>query len=509
MSDTTTTLAPAAPSPSAATTAAPAAATTAAPAAATTAAPGASTTAAPGASTTAAPGASTTAAPGATTTAGTGPSISADAVKVQIDPDDGTAQNPGSYQVATGSTLTLTWESTNATSVNIDPLGDQAASGSVSIPTQDATYTLTAKDDSGATSQPVTIQIATHDPTDVVSPHNDVDSGIAKILSISAMVNGAAVTSVTAGSAFAVTVSCSSGTDAATINGSSIDVADDGTGTGNKTGSLQVSSADPSQTSFDCQVSASGTVGDEQSCTIQVLPASTTAAATTTLAPTTTAPPTTTTLAPTTTVPPTTTTVAPTTTVPPTTTTVAPTTTVPPTTTTQAPTTTAAPSTTTTHPPTTTTVAPSTSTTHPGTSTTTPNSTTTHPPSTSTTLSDMLLTSPTWGSTLYIHGQPVTVTVNAAGVPDGKVVYFIVEDQDDGGAWQFVTEAQGTVSGGTATATVTLPDHDAGGDSSDANASSDSGSGSGDGQGGGDTCSFRFHGSFTSSGNGGGAGSGG
>ena len=280
--------------PVAQTTQAPVAQTTQAPASQTTQAPGTQSTspnnAPPAGSTTAAPpnqstvapnpGTTTTAPPGSSTTAapaGGAPGISA---TIAIDPDDGTAQNPLSVQVAESAKLTLSWTGTNAASVRIAGLGDNlGASGSKSIGTEDATYTLVAVGADGSESQPFLISVATHPDGSVVAPHTELGSGIAAILSFCAMKGGAAVTSASVGDTLTLTAHCSAATDAVTIAGASAGLAEDADGS--KTATTDVTIAAVSTGDFDCSVSAGGTVGDTGSVHIEILaapPASTTAA---------------------------------------------------------------------------------------------------------------------------------------------------------------------------------------------------------------------------------------
>jgi hypothetical protein len=302
----TTTAAPAGTTtaaPAGTTTAAPSGTTTAAPAGTTTAAPSGTTTAAPAGTTTAATGGTTTAAPGGTTTAAPGggaPGFDDGAISITIDPTDDTTQHPNSVQVSTDAKLKLVWKASNAKSVRIDPLGDQDASGSVGIPAEDATYSLVAVGDGGE-SAPFSIEVHTHAPGEVVSPHVAVSTGLVKILSLIAMSNGAPVGELAPGTAFTVTAVFSDATESATINGTEITLSE--TDDNQKTGSLEVASADPQQAEFTCQAShRSGVAGEEQSITVHISsdPTTTTTAPTTstTAAPTTTAPSSTTTTQP-------------------------------------------------------------------------------------------------------------------------------------------------------------------------------------------------------------------
>ena len=171
------------------TTAPPVATTTSAPAGTTTtaAAAGTTTTAAPAGTTTtaAAAGTTTTAAPASTTTAGvaqtttaSGSTPSIDDVTVAIDPDVGGPTHPHSIQVSSDSSIQLTWSTSNATGIRIDGLGDFAASGSTSIPTSDASYSIVALGDGGAESDPWPLEVHTHAPGEAVSQHAEVHSGV-------------------------------------------------------------------------------------------------------------------------------------------------------------------------------------------------------------------------------------------------------------------------------------------------------------------------------------------
>jgi hypothetical protein len=51
--------------------------------------------------------------------------------------------------------------------VKIDPLGNFDASGSIDIPSNDATYSIVATGDGGAESAPWLLEVHTHAPTNV------------------------------------------------------------------------------------------------------------------------------------------------------------------------------------------------------------------------------------------------------------------------------------------------------------------------------------------------------
>ena len=476
------------------TTQAPGTTTTKAPAATTTKAPG-TTTSHPAASTTAAPGNSTTAGAGGGTGPGggsgagsgdaTGDAPTVDA-SITVDPDDGTQQNPNSYQVAKSAKLKLTWNSTNADTVDIGPVGTGlAASGSQDIPTQDANYALVANGKTGK-SQPFNIEVHTHDDGAVVGPHVDLGTGQVAVVSFVATMGNAPITSAKIGQTITLTATFSDATKSAKINGQ--DAALTAQPNGQQVATLAVTIDASCDGNFDAQAIGDGTGADTPQH-IDIVPADATGAGTAdatgagthdgTGAGTST---------------------------------------------------TTHPSSTTTHPPSTTTHAPSTSTTHaPSTSTTHVSSTTTHAPSTSTThpasttthaIDDTAITGLTWGSSNYTHGEPVAMNAAVQSyVPDGKLVYFTVQSQENGGSWTKIavfTQASGSwqsqmevsapVTSGQASATVILPHHD---DVDGTGAGSGGASGGGTGLGSGadeDTCSFQFTASFTS---GGGSGSGG
>lgn len=317
----TTTAAPAATTtaaPAGTTTAAPVATTTVAPAGTTTAAPAGTTTAAPAGTTTAAPGGTTTSGPSSTTTAAGGggtPTISS--VEVDLDPDDGAQHHDHSIEVASDVKLTLKWESTGATGMHIDGLGDYDASGSQEIPTQNASYSLIAKGDGGSESAPWPLEVHVHDPKDVVSPHVDLGSGVAAVVSFEAHdQNDQTVTSAKIGDSLKLVVVVSEATESAKIADQDADLSD--TGDGHKTGNVSVTIDDATKNTFEAQAIKGGSAADTKSLQLDVLSGTTTAApgATTTAAPggtTTVAPGGTTTAAPggTTTAPPGTTTTAP------------------------------------------------------------------------------------------------------------------------------------------------------------------------------------------------------
>ena len=282
----TTTTAPATTTTKPATTTTAPATTTTAPAATTT--KPATTTTAPATTTTAPHG--TTTAPAGTTTVPPGtPAFKS--VEVAVEPDEGADHHPHSVQVSTDTKLTLKWEATDATGVHIEGLGDFDATGAHDLPTQDASYSLVAKNDSGATSAPWLLDVHTHPPGQVVSPHSDIPSGVAVIVSFEATADGKHVTEGKAGDEIVLTAIVSDGTQKVRIAGQDADLTDNGDG--HQRASATITLAADSN-SFDCQAFKDNEVADTKSLQIDVAAAVTT---TTTAAPgtTTTAPGTTTT----------------------------------------------------------------------------------------------------------------------------------------------------------------------------------------------------------------------
>jgi hypothetical protein len=284
------------------TTAAPAVTTTAEPSATTTAP---STTTTPASTTTVSPGTTTTLAPGSTTTAQAGsPTITS--VEVDVDPDDGGDHHDHSIEVSADATLTLKWETSGATGMHIDGLGDFDPTGSQDLPTQNASYTLTATGDGGAVSDPWPLEVHVHGPDDVVSQHVDVSSGVAAIVSFTASKADQTVTAVNEGDSVQLLVVASDATESVTIAGQ--DAALDDTDDGQKQASVTVTIEPGSSGQFEAQALAGGSVADTQSIQLDVMAGSptttttspsstTTSAATTTTSPlmTTTAPATSTT----------------------------------------------------------------------------------------------------------------------------------------------------------------------------------------------------------------------
>jgi len=98
-------------------------------------------------------------------------------VSVAIDPHEDQGQHPNSIQVASNAALTLKWSTSGATAVHIEGLGDFGPSGEETIPTQQASYVLTAQGEDGATSAPWPLDVYLHEPDDVVSAHVDLWPG--------------------------------------------------------------------------------------------------------------------------------------------------------------------------------------------------------------------------------------------------------------------------------------------------------------------------------------------
>ena len=327
----TTTTAPATTTTAPGTTTTAAGTTTTAPGTTTTGAPGTTTTGEPGTTTTGGPGTTTTGEPGSTTTGGPDSTTTVPAgtpaftsVDVDVDPDDNADHHPHSLQVPNDATLTLKWSTSDATAVSIEGLGDFDANGSTVLDNKDATYTLVAKDDGGATSAPWVLEIHTHDPGQVVSPHTDVNSGVAAIVSFEASSNGQTVSDGKAGDEIDLVAIVSDAVESVKIADQDADLTDNGDG--HQRASVTVTLA-AGTNQFECQIFKGGEVADTGSVSVDAPAESTTTTTTTTAAPgtTTTAPATTTTAPATTTTAPATTTSAPaTTTTAPATTTTAP-----------------------------------------------------------------------------------------------------------------------------------------------------------------------------------------
>jgi hypothetical protein len=119
--------------------------------------------------------------PTTTTTARPGDAPAIEKAWLNIDPDDGAEHHATSYQVASDAKLELQWTATNADKVHVSSadgdVGDFDAEGKTSVETKDgAVYTLVAVGKDGAESEPLTIEVFTHDPDECVSPHLDVQA---------------------------------------------------------------------------------------------------------------------------------------------------------------------------------------------------------------------------------------------------------------------------------------------------------------------------------------------
>jgi hypothetical protein len=187
---------------------------------------------------------------------------------IAISPDPGTSQNPHSIQVTTDASLTLKWATSNASGVRIEPLGEHGASGSQNIPTSDASYSIVPLGQGGIEGVAFQINVATHDPADVVSPHSDVSSGVAKLISFSATADGHPFISVPPGTQVTLTAVVSDAAKSVSINETEHPVSD--AGDGNKTASTQISVQDPGDQEFKCSVLQGGNVQDSFSVTVTV-----------------------------------------------------------------------------------------------------------------------------------------------------------------------------------------------------------------------------------------------
>jgi hypothetical protein len=310
VADSTTTAAAEEPSnttteePSTTTTEEPSTTTTEEPSTTTTEEPSTTSTEGPSTTTTEEPSTTTTEGPSTTTTAG-GNEPTVEDVSLAIDPDDGADHHAHSIQVSTDAKLQLTWSTNNATGVRIDPLpGPFDASGSTDIPTSDATYSIVALGDGGAESMPYSLEIHTHEPGDVVSQHVDVSSGVAKILSFTATVDGEPVDSAAAGASVVLTVIASVDTDSAKAGDQDVTLADGGDGQKTGTVTVTIPSDGDASVTYTCEAAKDGATADTSTITLAIEPVTTTTAApssTTTGPSTTTTGPSTTTTAPSTT----------------------------------------------------------------------------------------------------------------------------------------------------------------------------------------------------------------
>ena len=201
-------------------------------------------------------------APATTTTAAAAPAFTS--VSVDIDPDDGGAHLPNSVQASTAATLTLSWETSGATAVHIDGLGDFGPSGSTPLPAQDASYSLVASSDGGATSDPWPLEIHTHEPDVVVSQHATIPFP-ASVVSFTALKDGQPVTAASPGDTVTLTLVCAGG-DGARIAGQDAELSPDADG--NLAASVEVTISDAG--SFDAQLLQDGQVADGATVTLEV-----------------------------------------------------------------------------------------------------------------------------------------------------------------------------------------------------------------------------------------------
>ena len=238
---------------------------------------------APTSTTTSAPPPPASAPTSTTTSSATAPTV--DQVSVAIDPEDGGDHHAHSIQVSTDAKLELTWSTQNATGVRIDPLGSFGALGSTSIPASDASYTIVALGDGGAESAPYLLDVHTHDPKSVVSPHVQVGSGVAKIVFFSASIDGHDTDTAAAGASAQLSFVVSDSTDSATVDGQPVPLSD--LPDGHKNGTLGVTiptGGDPSVT-FALAALQGGATADTSSLTLTITPAATPTSTTTAASP--------------------------------------------------------------------------------------------------------------------------------------------------------------------------------------------------------------------------------
>ena len=185
-----------------------------------------------------------------------------------MDPDDGADHHDHSIQVSKDATLKLKWQTSGAASVHEANLGDLDASGEQEIPTQDATYSLVAQADGGAESDPYTIEIHTHDPSDVISPHTDVGSGKVAVVSFQALKDDEPVTSAKVGDSLVFTLLVSDATEAAKIGDQDADLTD--LSDGHKQAKLTVEITADMDGSFTAQALKDGQAEDTQTLQVDI-----------------------------------------------------------------------------------------------------------------------------------------------------------------------------------------------------------------------------------------------
>jgi len=360
---------------------------------------------------------------------------------IQITPDDGTAQNPSSYQVSSDATLVLSWNALNADHVDVSGVGDgRPPVGSAPIPTSEATYTLVAVSPDGIKSVPISIDVLTHDPGTVVSGHVDLGSGMSTLLSFVAKSGDDVVTHAKIGDKITLVAIVSDASETLRIAGQDAALAEiDG---GHLQASLDVVINAATTGDFDCEVTKDGAIADKGRVHLDIEAGPGASAgsdsgedaanatgdassdggnATGDSA-----------------------------------------------------------------------GDRSGDATGAGSGDGAGDATGAGSGEGS---GDGVLQNAAWGADVYSHGQAIQLSVDAVGVADGRTVYFAIETADAAGNWTSLQEVQGTVSGGKASATATLNDPDEG---SGSGAPDSDGDGSGAGESA-HTCSFRFHASFSSS----------
>ena len=195
--------------------------------------PGAATPPDPGAGTPPDPDPGTAPDPGAGTSPGGDPPA-LKSVRIEISPPDDADHHDRSYQVPRDAALLLIWESENATAVVVDG-AEQGASGSMAIETVDRSHTLFARGN-GPDSAEWVVEVHTHEPGNVVSPHIDLSSGVAKVVELGASKGGASVASAAVGDEIVLSILVSDGADGAKIDGAEVALSErpDGSKAGSK-----------------------------------------------------------------------------------------------------------------------------------------------------------------------------------------------------------------------------------------------------------------------------------
>lgn len=172
-------------------------------------------------------------------------------------------------QVPKDSTLTLKWDTDNATGVRIEGLdGSFGPSGVQQISTEDKSYMLVPLGDAGAEGPSWSMEIHTHEPGQVVSPHTEVNSGVAKIVSFQAMAGGVPVDSARVGDTIELVLLASDGCESAKINDKKVELSD--AADGHKTVSVKVTLTADMKGSFSAEVSQSGAVADSAAVSVEI-----------------------------------------------------------------------------------------------------------------------------------------------------------------------------------------------------------------------------------------------